>query len=287
MKVFEVRLPQEQDRSFIIYHETKLFPRYHQHPEYELTLITKGKGRRMIGDHAARFEENDLILVGPYLPHEWLCDEQYNKPDEFSGEGTVIQFLKEFLGEQFFLLPEYRNLNHLLDESSRGLIFTGKTKSKIISLIRESYEKDPLDRLNILFSIFSIFARTKEYHCLSSPGFRETSFVRANAPMQKALQYIMQNFHNEVNMKEMLDITNMSNTSFCLAFKKIYRMTFKEYLLNTRIGYACSLLNDDAMTISEIAYHSGFENLSNFNRQFKRIKGVTPKQYLLQFERNY
>lgn len=279
MKVMETRLLQDQDRSFIIFHETGPFTRWHHHPEYELVLINKGRGKRMIGDHIDRFEENDLILVGPYLAHEWLCDDQYFEPGGFKGEGTVIQFVKEFLGEQFFSLPEYKNLNHLLDESARGILFTGNTKEKIISMILRSYEKDPADRLLTLFSIFNIFTKTKEYKLLCSPIFMETSHVTGSIPMQKALQYIMQNFHNEVNMKEMLEITNMSNTSFCLAFKKIYRMTFKEYLVNTRIGYACRLLGDESMTISEIAYHSGFENLSNFNRQFKRLKGITPKQY--------
>jgi len=285
MKVAEARLMQEPDRSFIVYHETKSFTRWHRHPEYELVLINKGRGKRMIGDHIDRFEENDLVLVGSYLPHEWLCDEQYFTGDEgFSGEGTVIQFRKNFLGDQFFSIPEHKNLNHLLDESGRGILFTRCTKEKIISLITRSFEKDAVDRLFILFSIFQILSKTKEYKLLSSPGFMEPFYSEGNEPMQKAIQYIMQNFHNEVNMKEMLEITNMSNTSFCLAFKKTYLMTFKEYLLKTRVGYACRLLGDQSMTISEIAYESGFENLSNFNRQFKRIKGVTPKQYQMLVE---
>jgi AraC-like DNA-binding protein len=285
MKVSETRLMQEPDSSFIVYHETKAFTRWHRHPEYELVLINKGKGKRMIGDHIDRFEDNDLVLVGSYLPHEWLCDEQFFTGDEgFSGEGTVIQFRKDFLGDQFFSIPEHKNLNHMLEDSARGILITGCTREKIITLMQGSFKKDAVDRLFILFSIFNILSKTKDYKLLCSPGFMEPFISGGSEPMQKAMQYIMQNFHNEVNMKEMLEITNMSNTSFCLAFKKTYRMTFKEYLLKTRVGYACRLLGDQSMTISEIAYESGFENLSNFNRQFKRIKGVTPKQYQLQVE---
>lgn len=285
MKVAETRLMQEPDCSFIVYHETKAFTRWHRHPEYELVLINKGKGKRMIGDHIDRFEENDLVLVGSYLPHEWLCDEPFFSGDEgFSGEGTVIQFRKDFLGDQFFSIPEHKNMNHMLEDSTRGILITGSTREKIINLMKGSFEKDAVDRLFILFSIFNILSKTKEYKLLCSPGFMEPFITGGSEPMHKAMQYIMQNFHNEVNMKEMLELTNMSNTSFCLAFKKTYRMTFKEYLLKTRVGYACRLLGDQSMTISEIAYESGFENLSNFNRQFKRIKGVTPKQYQLQVE---
>jgi len=100
--------------------------------------------------------------------------------------------------------------------------------------------------------------------------------------MQKALQYILQNFQKDASIKGVLEFTKMSNTAFCKAFKISYRMTFKEYLLSIRIGYACNLLTDENLNISEIAYSSGFENISNFNRQFKKIKEVTPSQFLKQ-----
>ena len=107
----------------------------------------------------------------------------------------------------------------------------------------------------------------------------EPFHIEGNHPMQKALEYIHQNFHRKVSMKELLGVTSMSNTAFCMAFKKTYRMTFKQYLLNTRIGYACKLLSDGTLNISLIAYNSGFENISNFNRQFKKLKGITPSQF--------
>ena len=280
MKLENIRLLQEPDKSFIVYHETNPFTRWHHHPEYELVLIMKGRGKRMVGDHIDRFEQNDLVLVGSYLPHEWLCDREYfEHPDGFQGEGIVYQFLHDFLGPQFFKIPENRNLQRLLDESSRGLIFSGKTKENIISLMVKNYQLDGTDRLYSLFSIFRILAKTNEYALLSSPGFMEPFHTKGNEPMQKALEYIFQNIHREIAMKEMLNITNMSNTAFCSAFKRTYRMTFKEYLLNIRIGYACKLLTDASLNISQIAYTCGFENISNFNRQFKKRKSVTPSHF--------
>jgi AraC-like DNA-binding protein len=278
-------LLQEPDKSFIVYHETNPFTLWHHHPEYELVLITKGKGRRLVGDHVERFEEYDLVLVGSYLPHEWLCDDVYFDPTNgFRGEGIVIQFLIDFLGTKFFEVPENKNLRQRIEESSRGLKFYGKTKDNIISIMMKIIHLNVTDRLFSLFTIFKILSKTSEYILLCSPGFMEPFHAAGNEPMQKTLQHILQNFQKDITIKELLAISNMSNTTFCAAFKKTYRMTFKEYLLNIRIGYACRLLGDETLKISEIAYQSGFENLSNFNRQFKRIKGVTPKDYRIQIE---
>jgi AraC-like DNA-binding protein len=280
MKLENTKLLQDPDKSFIIHHETKSFARWHHHPEYELVLILNGKGKKMIGDHIGRFEPNDLVMLGSYLPHEYLCDEEYvDHPGGFQGKAIVYQFNIGFLGSLFFEIPENRNLNRVLGEAYRGLQFYGKTREKIISLMENSYAQDGPERLYTLLAIFRVLGQTKEYKMLSSPGFMKPFQNQGDDPIQKALEYIVQHFQEEISMKEMLSITNMSNSAFCNAFKKACRMTFKEYLLNVRIGYACKLLTEDHMNISQIAYSCGFENLSNFNRQFKKIKSVTPSQF--------
>ena len=234
----------------------------------------------MIGDHIDRFEPNDIILIGSYLPHEYMCDSEYtDHPDGFQGRAIVYQFYRDFLGQQFFEIPENRNIKRVLDESCRGLRLYGKTRDKLFSIMENSYRLDGPERLYSLFSIFRILSQTREYELLSSPGFMEPFQSQGNDPVQKAVEYIVRHFQEEVSMKEMLAITNMSNSAFCNAFKKSCRMTFKEYLLNVRIGYACKLLTDETLNISQIAYNCGFENLSNFNRQFKKIRKVTPSQF--------
>jgi AraC-like DNA-binding protein len=282
MKLEKIRLLQEPDKSFIVFYDNQPFAPWHHHPEYELVLVTKGKGKRMVGDHIDRFEQNDLLLIGPYLPHMWLCDQEYlTHPDGFQGECIVYHFIEDFLGSQFFDVPENRNLQQLLAQSTRGVKFFGKTKEKIITLILKNYELKSIDRLYSLLSIFHILSKTKDYTLLTSPGFMEPFHSSGNEPMQKALEYIVQHLHEKVTIKEMLNVTNMSNSAFCVAFKKNYRMTFKEYLLNLRIGYACKLLTEASMNISQIAYNCGFENMSNFNRYFKKLKGMTPSDFQL------
>ena len=135
------------------------------------------------------------------------------------------------------------------------------------------------ERFYAIFSIFKIFAVTKEFNILSSPVLSKPFWLDESGAMQKALKYILQNFHKQISIRDLLAITNMSNTSFYAAFKQTYRMPFKDYLLQIRVGYACKILTEASQNISGIAYDSGFGNISNFNRQFKKIKGITPSQF--------
>jgi len=135
------------------------------------------------------------------------------------------------------------------------------------------------DRFYSLLSIFKLFSTTDEFKLLSSPALTQPFWVDESGPMQRALKHLLQNFQKQVYMKDLLELTNMSNTSFYATFKRTYRMSFKDYLVNIRVGYACKLLTDKSKNISEIAFDSGFENISNFNRHFKKIKGITPSQF--------
>lgn len=280
MKVKEIRLLQEPTSSFILYHERNPFTRWHYHPEYELVLIRKGRGRRMVGDHIDRFKENDLVLIGPNLPHEWLCDQKYFKADGgFLGDGIVIQFLYNFLGKKFFDLPENFILKNVLSNSLRGIEISNESKSRIKHYMLQMLEQGSSDRLYSLLMIFQALADSENQHFLSSPTSLEPVMLQGHEPMRKALDFILQNYQNHIEIKDLLEITNMSNTAFYASFKSTYGMSFKSYLLKIRVGYACRLLTDGFMTISEIAYDCGFENISNFNRQFKKIKRITPTEF--------
>ncbi len=280
MKAVEIRLLKEQDQSFLLYHETNPFSRWHYHPDFELVLITKGSGKRMVGDHIDRFEEGDLVLLGSNLPHEWLCDDVYfNHPAGFQGEGIVIQFLENFLGDSFMKIPENRRLKKILDESGQGLLIHGKTKEILTGIIKKMLSMDAESRLYALLNIFSVLSKSTEKVTLSSPGFITTFQADENAPMKKVIQYLMQHFQENISINTLLEISNMSSTSFSVLFKRTYNMTFREYLVNVRVGYACRLLGDNDKNIAQISYEAGFENISNFNRLFKNLKGITPSEY--------
>lgn len=283
MKIAKLSLHQDEDKSFIVHSEVYPFAPFHHHPEYELVLVLKGKGKRMIGDNVDRFMENDLIFMGPFLPHQWICD-----PDgALDSKAFVIQFSYDFLGERFFEIPENASLKKFLNESARGFNFYGTTKKQVISILLKMANANHAERLYYLFSIFNIFASSQEVLHLSSIDSLESFTLKENERMRKALQYILQNFHNKINIVELLEITNMSYPSFYSHFYRNYKMSYKQYLLEVRIEYACKLLKNENLNVSEIAYNCGFGNLSNFNRQFRKIKKITPSQYQKQiFEEN-
>ncbi len=264
----------------MVYHETNPFSRWHYHPEYELVLITKGIGKRMVGDNIDRFDEGDLVFLGPNLPHEWLCDDEYYiHAKKFQGEGIVIQFIEKFLGATFFEIFENRELKKIMIESQQGCLLKGNIKIMISMIMKKMLTQDAGDNLYSLLNIFKILSNSKDHTLLSSPNFLQTFQSDDYDPMRKVIQFILQNFHEPIQFKNLLKIANMSSTSFSVLFKKTHNMTFKEYLVKIRVGYACRLLGDDDKSISQISFDAGFENLSNFNRLFKKFKGVTPSEF--------
>jgi 23S rRNA U2552 (ribose-2'-O)-methylase RlmE/FtsJ len=213
MKLVEIRLPKEPDKSFIFYHDASTpFAQWHNHPEYELVLVVKGKGKRTVGDVIDRFDENDLIFLGPYLPHEWCCDQEYFTEDGFNGECVVLQFDQGFLGNTFFQLPENKPLQKILQDCSMGCKFPAAVSDIIIPMMKKMIGMDDTDRLYSLLAIFQVLAKATGYETLSTPHFIETFQKDENESLKKCVQYILQNFHENVPIKKMLDITHMSNS---------------------------------------------------------------------------
>ena len=281
MKASVIRLFKEPDSSFIFHHETEDFDQYHHHPEYELVLIKKGRGIRIVGDSIDKFKENDLVFLGSLLPHVWRCNDEFILSDgTFLGEGLVIQFTDDFLGRNFFDLPENSGLKKFIDQSAQGCKLYGKTKKEIIRLMTEMEHMGSSHRLYTLFAIFEYLSATTDYEAISSLTFLEPYKAHGNEPLRAVIQYTLQNFTKDIKLKDVLEIANMSNTQFFVSFKRTYKMSFKNYLSKIRIGNACRLLTEDNLNISQAAYQSGFENISNFNRHFKQIKEVTPSEYL-------
>ena len=285
MKVETIRLHQEPYNSFIVLHEIDHATPWHHHPEFELVLIEKGKGRRLVGDHVAPFAKNDLIFLGPYLPHQWICEIKDTLPtDVTQNESFVIQFLDNFLKGALFEIPENAGLKDFLNKSTRGIEFYGRTKTRIISILHSMHYMNDTKRFYALLTIFEILGSTDEFKLLTTPNSMNNFSSKDNEPMQKAMQYILQNFQKKIRTEDLLEICHKSYAAFYSAFKKAFQMPFKDYLVNVRVGYVCKRLAEGSISISEIAYESGFENISNFNRQFKKIKGVTPSQFQKQYE---
>lgn len=284
MKAIEKRLPREYDKSFIVFREVgPFFPvPWHYHPEYELVLVTKSTGRRMVGDHIGYFEDGDLVFMGPRLPHVWVNDTAYYENTGLEADAIVIHFEESFLGADFLNIPEMENFKKFLQLSRRGLAIKGNTREKINALMKKMLVTGHgLKQLSLLLKIFDILSNYPEYESLASPGYLLSSQADDQSDrFSKVTEYIMRNFDRDIALPEIASVANMAMTTFCNFFKKHYGLTFVEYLHVVRIGHACKLLSEkNQETVIDIAYECGFNNLAHFNRQFKRIKKMTPTEY--------
>jgi len=283
MKSIEVRLPQDIDKSFVVFREKgPYFPcPWHYHPEYELVLVLKSTGKRMVGDHIGYFQEGDLVCLGPYLPHVWTNDSHYfTDKGEDGADAIVIHFREDFLGKDFLNIPEMDQLKNFLRQSKRGMAILGNTRDQVNSLMMGMLTMNGLQRLSTLLSIFDILSQSREYQILSSPRPVDNFFdPMRNTRFTKINQYILDNFDGDISLPQVANMANMAVTTFCNFFKEQYRMTFVEYLNSVRIGHACKLLSLGDQNIVDVAFACGFNNLANFNRQFKKYKKMTPTQY--------
>jgi AraC-like DNA-binding protein len=283
MKAVEKRPPQEVGKSFSVFTEVgQYFPvPWHYHPEYELVSVVKSSGRRMVGDNIGNFDEGDLVLMGPLLPHVWVNDPAYKAGTaDHQAKAIVIQFVENFLGENFLNLPEIHSCRTFLELSKNGIVIKGAAQAKINALMKKILFMNALQRLSVLFSIFDILSTCRQYELLVSPGFlQKTPQLKCSDRFNNITEYIMRNFDRDISLTEIASVANMGVTSFCNFFKDHYKTTFIEYLNSFRIGHACKLLAENDETIIGIAYDCGYNSLANFNRQFKKLKNMNPSEF--------
>ncbi|MEO9050295.1 MAG: AraC family transcriptional regulator [Ginsengibacter sp.] len=282
MKFIDLRLPKDIDKSFTVFKEVgQYFPcPWHYHPEYELVLVIKSTGRRMVGDNIGYFKEGDLVFMGSLLPHVWVNDPKFIQGEAgYLAEAIVIHFTDDFLGGSILDIPEMEGFRKFLHLSKRGIGIKDKAREEINTIMVKMPGMNGLQRLSSLLSIFDILSDNVDFDLLASPGFVETMNHKESVRLKKIIEYVMQNFDEDINLSMAASMMNMGVTTFCNFFKDNYRMTFVEYINTVRIGHACKLLFDKDQTIAEVAYECGYNSLANFNRQFKKHKRLNPSEY--------
>ncbi len=260
--------------SYVAYrYTTSAFPfLWHYHPEYELTLILEGSGERMVGDSHEYFFPGDLVLLGPGLPHTWVS--------EMSSAAVVIQFSESFVAP-ILQFPECDRIRRLLAQASQGLAFpaTGFGKGDLMASIMRLPTAKSANRITGLLDVLQALAGSRAgARALASPYFQPAG-KKTEGRIGKVFQYIHQHSAETVSLTEMATLINLSESAFCKFFKRTTGKTFSDYVAEIRIGHACHLLSESDDTISEIAYRSGFESLTYFNRVFLRKKGVRPREF--------
>jgi AraC-like DNA-binding protein len=285
------KLPLISDTSFLYnnWHCDYFDKPWHFHEEYELVTIDKSKGTKFIGDKVDPFEEGELMLIGPRVPHFFRNNaEYYKKNGELEASSIFIHFTENFLGNNFFDLPEMKLVRKLLENSRFALEIHGNIGQYIIGKLHEMRVESSPQRLVSLLDILIKLSESSEVNPVLSSEFEEglhhdTGNPRDTSRINFIFEYIMTNFHREIYVHEIADILHMSDASFSRYFKHHTRKTFSDYVTEIRISHACKLLMMDDQSISQVSFDSGFENLSNFYKHFRRITGIVPKEYRRRF----
>jgi len=253
---------------------------WHYHPDYELIYMVQGSGKRFVGDSVENFQAGDLIFIGPDVPHVWKSDEEYYKGVKgVNTEVIVVQFKNEALGQGFFSLPELKEIKGVLDLSNRGLKVLGKTKQYIISEMWKIINLNGLARITSLLEILNYLSHPNEVSPLLAVPYKKMHNDRGSEKLNKVFDFVSSNFQKSIQLDDIAQLANMSKTAFCRFFKLKTTKTFNQYLTDVRVSYACELLMNSDLTIAQIAIASGYNSQSLFNRQFKVLKGESPRGY--------
>lgn len=257
---------------------------WHYHPAIEIMYITRGIGTRFVGDCIEQYEEGDVCMIGPNLPHEWRNDDAYfDKESGLRATCICLFFKREIFDPNFIRLLEMNNIRDLIERSRRGLKFTGKSKLEITRFIRSSVNDVGVRKVTNLLTLLELMATSTEYELLASVGFTNSVNSEDFERFNKVYKFLVKNFATSIRLEEVSTLVGLTPTAFCRYFKERTKKTFVEYLNEMRIGYSKKLLLENKMKISTISGEVGFPNLSNFISQFKKVTGMSPSQFQKQF----
>lgn len=256
-------------------------PNWHFHPHYQIFTVLAGSGTRLIGDHIQHFEIGDTVFLGPNLPHLWRCEKSYFQANsELLTHGIVCYFTAETFGESLLKKPESKPIFNLLEKSKRGLVIKGKAQKDCISSLKRIKTLRGFEAILELLILLNKLSKTKELESIASVGYSNTHKVSETERMQKVYDYVIQHFKENIKLSTIAELAAMSESAFCRYFKKRANKTFSSFVSEIRIGQACNLLSTEKYNVQQVCFESGFNTLSNFNKQFKAIVGSTPSNYL-------
>lgn len=256
-------------------------PNWHFHREYQIFMVLKGRGTRFIGDTIQPYKEGDITFTGPNLPHLWRSD-----PESPFSEGIVVYFNEDVLGETLLAKEEGIKLRQVLRKSMRGVSVHGHTADWVGERLRNLIRSQGFLGVLELLGILHLLSLSGEIELLASPGYTNSLKEGDTQRMNLVYAHVMKHYKRKITVREMAALTNMAPTSFSRYFSTHANKTFSGFISEIRIGQACKLLIEQKMNASQTCYESGFQTMSNFNKQFKALTGRTPMAYKRAFGGN-
>ncbi|NDW12635.1 AraC family transcriptional regulator [Bacteroides sp. 214] len=254
----------------------------HKHPEFEIMVFNQGSGKQFVGEGIADYKKGDLALIGSNVPHLHLCNTKLkDSPETEISGGDTLQFLPEILPLNMESLPDYREIYELLYKSQYGIRFYDKDLYvEIKQMIQEINGLEFTARLIHLLRILEKLSQCKRTKLLSDTAYNSSNIVNeVNEPINKVYAYLFNHFKDKITLKEVADYVNQNPSALCRSFKQKTDKSIFQCLAEIRIEHACKLLSYSNLTVSQVAYESGYNNIPYFIKQFYAITHRNPKEY--------
>ena len=275
MKVLPFKIPKPENDTLVVQEDRvpMLYDKLHQHQEIQISLIKKGEGSFIIGDYVGEFSEGDIFIIGENLPHVF-----HNDPSDGGVHMISLFFMKSGFGDHFFKLPEFKSLEPVFKASALGIQLEGPSET-LLHLLESVRLTSKLHRFIAFLEILQAISKERVV-TLSSAVHNKSYGEEEGKRMRDIFEFSLSNYDQNISLDQVAGIANMTPNAFCRYFKQRTNKTYINFLLDIRIGNACKLLTKKTdLSIAEISYKSGFNNLTNFNRKFKSIKGITPSEF--------
>jgi AraC-like DNA-binding protein len=288
MKPIFEKINKPEDQSFYLEEVVKPYfsDLWHFHPEIEILYVREGFGIKYVGESINTFYPGDIAIVGSNTPHVWSCNSDYLNPDsKLRASAICIQFMEDFMGSPSTGIPEMHMINKFLKEGRRGIQFIDRTAKILRNRIEQLPTMTGMNRLLGLLNILTIMSTSTDITYLSSPDYKPGVINSEDkARMEAIYRYVIQNYTNKIQLKEISSLVHLTPPSFCRYFKSRTAKVFSSFVNEVRIGSSCKMLIENKSTISQVCFASGFNYLSNFNRQFRKIKGLTPSEFQYKYK---
>ncbi len=273
------KLVTKDDESFFIgiFQDSLEKCTWHYHNSYEISFITEGSGKRIVGDSIEEFQPGDLVFIGHNLPHVWIAEKETSTLSRRTLEMVYLQFGSDVLTPQLLALPEFRYVERALAMSERGIQIVGQTLNEVSELMLQLPYLKSFERMLHFLNLMNIIGSSQTNIHLASNEYIKKRFTTINKRIVAIHEYLMNNYREEVDLQKLARLVNMAEGSLCRFFKMKMGITLFDYLNQIKTDFACKLLMDPDMSILQICLDCGFNNSSNFNKQFKKRTGVTPQ----------
>ena len=278
--LIEVGLVKEQSISIKKIDQHHFDGPFHFHDLCEMNYVVESFGKTIVGDNISNFSSGDLVLMNANLPHIWYNDPRYFKDENLASAKAIVTYFNPMLLIGMDNDSQYNGqIKGLLEKAKRGIRFFGNTRQNAINKLNDITNKKGLEKVILFLDIINSFLESNEYECLASIGYQHSFNEKDTLRMNNVYQYLIKNFTEPVSLSQIASVANLTPPAFCNFFKKRTQKSFSEFLNELRVGHACKLLQNYELTIADVCFQSGYQNMTNFNNFFKKITKKTPTQY--------